>query len=153
MHSGHHLFAQTDQYFHTSNQHYRLTHGGLCRNMVGFTMLAAVFLWPSYSTIISFLHKDEFYPGAACICCHVFYLKWYLTSLIFHYILYVRKRDRSIVWATIIAAVVNHGIEFSAHTALWDHGAALSTLASMMLILVFKIILSRDVPETRQIII
>ncbi len=140
------------EYFHTSNRHYRLTHAAFARNMVGFTMLAAVFLAITIVPIISFLHKDEFYqelPVFAVMCLSEMVFNF---TLIFHYILYVRKRDRSIVWATIIAAVVNMALNFLLIPPYGIMGAALSTLASMMLILVFKIILSRDVPETRQII-
>ena len=102
-------------------------------------MLAAVFLAITIVPIISFLHKDEFYqelPVFAVMCLSEMVFNF---TLIFHYILYVRKRDRSIVWATIIAAVVNMALNFllippygimgaalhagqhDAHTGIQDH--------------------------------
>ncbi|KRP04387.1 MAG: hypothetical protein ABR94_00945 [Sphingobacteriales bacterium BACL12 MAG-120802-bin5] len=74
-------------------------------------------------------------------------------SLVFHYVLYVRKRDKSIVYATLIAAGVNMVLNFILIPPLGIMGAAISTLVSMLLVLLLKLYLSNDTPETQQIVL
>jgi len=73
-------------------------------------------------------------------------------SLIFHYILYVRKNDFPIIKATIYASVINILLNFILIPPLSIMGAAIATLVSFMIILVMKVYYTRHLPEARQII-
>jgi O-antigen/teichoic acid export membrane protein len=141
------------EYFHTSNKHYRFTHAGFAKNMVMFTLLGGLFLALTIYPILSFLNKDEFFAELDVFAVMCLSEMLFNFSLIFHYVLYVRKRDKSIVWATIIAAILNLVLNFLLVPPYGIMGSAIATLASMFTIAFLKVALSRDVPETRQIIL
>jgi O-antigen/teichoic acid export membrane protein len=141
------------EYFHSSNKKYRFAHAAFTKNMLFYTVLSFAFLAVLITPIIGFLGKDEFYAEldvfiVMCVTEMVFNM-----SLVFHYVLYVRKRDKSIVYATLIAAGVNMVLNFILIPPLGIMGAAISTLVSMLLVLLLKLYLSNDTPETQQIVL
>lgn len=72
-------------------------------------------------------------------------------SLIFHYILYVRKNDFSIVKATVMAAFTNILLNFIFIPPFGINGAAFSTFLSFVMLVLMKAYYARKLPETTQI--
>jgi O-antigen/teichoic acid export membrane protein len=141
------------EYFHQDNKKYRFTHSAFAKNMFFYTILALAFLAIFITPIISFLGKEEFYAEldvfvVMCLTEMVFNF-----SLVFHYVLYVRKRDESIVYATVVAAVINMVLNAILIPPYGIMGAAIATAAGMVSLLFLKIYLSKDTPETRQIVL
>lgn len=73
-------------------------------------------------------------------------------TLIFHYILYVRKHDIAIVKATVAAAVFNILLNFILIPQFSILGAAIASALSFFLLLLGKMYYSREFPEARRII-
>lgn len=73
-------------------------------------------------------------------------------SLIFHYILYVRKNDFPIIKATVLAAVINILLNFILIPSMNIMGAALATVISFLIVLFMKMYYTRNLPEAKQII-
>ena len=141
------------EYFHTSNKKYRFAHAAFAKNMFFYSILSLAFLAIAITPIIGFLGKDEFYRELDVFAVMCFTEMIFNFSLIFHYVLYVRKRDESIVYATVFAAACNMLLNFLLIPTFDILGAAISTAISMSILLLLKIYLSKDTPETKQIIL
>ncbi len=72
-------------------------------------------------------------------------------SLIFHYALYVRKHDRPLITSSLIAALINTGLNFLLIPAGGITGAALATGISLLIMLLLKFRASRRFPEIETI--
>lgn len=117
-------------------------------NMASIVILACI-MYPVLKYVIqkpSFLnHLPSFL--LLCLSEMVFNL-----TLIFHYILYVRKNDFSVVKATIAAAFTNILLNFALIPPWGINGAALATLLSFIMLGITKAWYSRNLPEGKYII-
>ena len=138
--------------FHQSNFHYRKTHAQFAKKVFYNTLGVSVVLILIMLPLLETLGHPEYqraYPTFIILVLAKVALNF---SLVFHYILYVRKNDFPIIKATLIAAVINILLNFILIPPMGVMGAALATLASFAIILLMKMYYSRKLPEARQII-
>lgn len=138
--------------FHRSNYDYRMTQSRFTKQMALFTILSAGFLLAIIYPIIIFLNNDAFLTDFNAFIVLVIAEMIFNASLIFHYILYVRKNDISIVKATIAAAVLNILLNFILIPEYSILGAALASTLSFVSLMLAKMYYSRHYPEARRII-
>ncbi|MFN3940265.1 MAG: polysaccharide biosynthesis C-terminal domain-containing protein, partial [Chitinophagales bacterium] len=138
--------------FHHSNYEYRMTQSRFTKQMALFTFLSAGFLLVIIYPIILFLNNDAFLADFDAFIVLVIAEMIFNGSLIFHYILYVRKSDVSIVKATIAAAVLNILLNFILIPEYSILGAAMASLFSFTALMFAKMYYSRHYPEARRII-
>ncbi|MEZ5013041.1 MAG: polysaccharide biosynthesis C-terminal domain-containing protein [Chitinophagales bacterium] len=139
--------------FHRNNYMYRKTHAKFSKNLFLFNLAGAAILAIMIYPILKYIVQKEAYLEnisafiLLCVAEMVFNI-----SLIFHYILYVRKNDFSIVKATIIAACTNIALNFILIPAYDLNGAALATIAGYAVLVLMKAYYARHTSEGRQII-
>jgi O-antigen/teichoic acid export membrane protein len=138
--------------FHRSSTQYSTTHFQFAKQVLIYTILAGIGLGLLIIPILHFLNNDEFVEYMNVFIMLALSKMVLNLSLIFHYILYVRKNDLSIIKATIFAALVNIALNFILIPSMGISGAALATLLSFIIILGMKIYYSRGLPEAKQII-
>ncbi|MBK6732228.1 MAG: polysaccharide biosynthesis C-terminal domain-containing protein [Bacteroidetes bacterium] len=138
--------------FHHSNYDYRITQSKFTKQMALFTVLAAILLLIIIYPIILFLDKNEFLQQFDAFIILVIAEMIFNATLIFHYILYVRKHDIAIVKATVAAAVFNILLNFILIPQFSILGAAIASALSFFLLLLGKMYYSREFPEARRII-
>lgn len=138
--------------FHHSNYDYRKTHAQFAKKVFFYTIGISIVLALVIIPLLNSLEEKEYiraYPTFLVLVMAKVALNF---SLVFHYILYVRKNDFPIIKATLIAAVMNILLNFILIPPMGIMGAALATLASFVVILLMKMYYSRNLPEARQII-
>lgn len=138
--------------FHKSNFDYRMSQSKFTKQMVIFTLLSAIFLLIIIYPIILFLGKNEFLQDFDAFVILVVAEMIFNGSLIFHYILYVRKNDFAIVKATIAVAVINILLNFILIPQYSILGAAIASATSFLILMIAKMYYSRHFPEARRII-
>lgn len=120
--------------------------------MVLYTLLGGIGLCLAIIPMLERLPEQEYlkaYPSFIVLVLAKMVLNF---SLVFHYILYVRKNDFPIIKATVFAALINILLNFILIPPMGVMGAALATLASFVIILLMKMYYSRNLPEAKQII-
>jgi O-antigen/teichoic acid export membrane protein len=138
--------------FHQSNYNYRKTLSQFAKQVVLYTIIIGILLAILIIPMLQSLENDEYindYPTFLVLVVSKMVLN---ISLIFHYILYVRKNDFPIIKATVIACVINILLNFILIPPMGIMGAALATLISFFIILIMKMYYSRNLPEAKQII-
>ncbi len=138
--------------FHRSNFAYRKTHAKFAKNVVLNTLIVSVVLLLVMIPLLRQIESQEYiraYPTFIVLVLAKVALNF---SLVFHYILYVRKNDFPIIKATVLAAIINILLNFILIPPMGVMGAALATLASFIIILLMKMYYSRNLPEAQQII-
>lgn len=138
--------------FHISNYAYRKTHAKFAKKVVFYTLGISIFLALVILPLLKTLQEEQYmraYPTFLVLVAAKVALNF---SLIFHYILYVRKNDFPIIKATLFAALINILLNFILIPNLGVMGAALSTLISFVILLLMKMYYSRQLPEAQQII-
>lgn len=138
--------------FHRNNYEYRMAHARFSKQVFWFNVLSAVLLGIGIIPILHVVKKPEYFNNLPTLAILAASEIVYNFSLIFHYILYVRKHDASIIKSTIAASVINILLNFILIPPFNIIGAAISTLLSYGIILVMKAYYSRNVPEGMQII-
>jgi O-antigen/teichoic acid export membrane protein len=138
--------------FHKDNFQYRKTFGTFARQVVWATLLVGVLLALLAIPLLRSLGQEEYVADYNVFLLLVLSKMVLNISLIFHYILYVRKNDFPIIKATIYACVINILLNFILIPPLSILGAAIATLVSFMIILLMKMYYTRHLPEAKQII-
>ncbi len=138
--------------FHHSNYDYRIAQSKFTKQMALFTVLSAILLLIVIYPIILFLNKSEFLNRFDTFIVLVIAEMIFNATLVFHYILYVRKRDIAIVKATVAAAVFNILLNFILIPYFSIMGAAIASALSFLVLLAGKMYYSREFPEARKII-
>ena len=138
--------------FHKSNYDYRKTLAQFAKQVVIYTIIIGVALAILIIPVLKTLENDEYirdYDAFVVLVLSKMVLNF---SLIFHYILYVRKNDFPIIKATIIACVINILLNFILIPSMSIMGAALATLTSFLIVMLMKMYYTRNLPEAKQII-
>lgn len=138
--------------FHKSNYDYRKTLAQFAKQVVIYTVLIGVALAILIIPLLKSLENDEYIRDYNAFVVLVLSKMVLNFSLIFHYILYVRKNDFPIIKATIIACVINILLNFILIPSMSIMGAALATLISFLIVMVMKMYYTRNLPEAKQII-
>ncbi len=138
--------------FHRSNYDYRKTHAQFAKKVVLYTLIAGVGLCIAIIPLLERLDEQEYLKAYPTFIVLVMAKMVLNLSLVFHYILYVRKNDFPIIKATVFAALINILLNFILIPPMGVMGAALATLCSFIIILLMKMYYSRHLPEARQII-
>lgn len=138
--------------FHKSNYDYRKTLAQFAKQVVIYTVLIGVALAILIIPLLKSLENDEYIRDYNAFVVLVLSKMVLNFSLIFHYILYVRKNDFPIIKATIIACVINILLNFILIPTMSIMGAALATLISFLIVMVMKMYYTRNLPEAKQII-
>lgn len=138
--------------FHKSNYHYRKTLAQFAKQVVIYTVIIGVALAILIIPLLKSLENDEYIRDYNAFVVLVLSKMVLNFSLIFHYILYVRKNDFPIIKATIIACVINILLNFILIPSMSIMGAALATLISFLIVMIMKMYYTRNLPEAKQII-
>jgi len=138
--------------FHKSNYDYRKTLAQFAKQVVVYTMIIGLALIVLIIPLLRSLENEEYIRDYAAFIVLVLAKMVLNFSLIFHYILYVRKNDFPIIKATIIASVINILLNFILIPSMSIMGAALATLISFLIVMLMKMYYSRNLPEAKQII-
>ncbi len=138
--------------FYSSQKNYRLIHAKFSRQTILFSLLAFILIFAMIYPIIYFLDKPEFFEQFNVFTLLCFAEVIFNVSLIFHYILYVRRNDTAIVKAAVFAAFVNIMFNFLLIPQYSTAGAALATFISFVTLTGAKAYYSRKFPEAKQII-
>lgn len=138
--------------FHKSNYDYRKTLAQFAKQVVIYTVIIGVALAILIIPLLKSLENDEYIRDYNAFVVLVLSKMVLNFSLIFHYILYVRKNDFPIIKATIIACVINILLNFILIPTMSIMGAALATLISFLIVMVMKMYYTRNLPEAKQII-
>ncbi len=138
--------------FHKSNYDYRKTLAQFAKQVVIYTIIIGVALAILIIPLLKSLENDEYIRDYNAFVVLVLSKMVLNFSLIFHYILYVRKNDFPIIKATIIACVINILLNFILIPSMSIMGAALATLTSFLIVMLMKMYYTRNLPEAKQII-
>lgn len=138
--------------FHKSNYDYRKTLAQFAKQVVIYTIIIGVALAILIIPLLKSLENDEYIRDYNAFVVLVLSKMVLNFSLIFHYILYVRKNDFPIIKATIIACVINILLNFILIPTMSIMGAALATLTSFLIVMLMKMYYTRNLPEAKQII-
>ena len=138
--------------FHKSNYDYRKTLAQFAKQVVIYTIIIGVALAILIIPLLKSLETDEYIRDYNAFVVLVLSKMVLNFSLIFHYILYVRKNDFPIIKATIIACVINILLNFILIPSMSIMGAALATLTSFLIVMLMKMYYTRKLPEAKQII-
>lgn len=138
--------------FHKSNYDYRKTLAQFAKQVVLATLLIGVALSLLIIPLLEKLHDGEYMHDYNTFLVLVVSKMVLNLSLIFHYILYVRKNDFPIIKATVFASVINILLNFILIPSMNIMGAALATLISFLIVMVMKMYYTRNLPEAKQII-
>lgn len=139
--------------FHKNNFQYRKTLALFAKRLFKMN-IAALFLLAAlmYPILTIIINKQIYYDNILTLVLLTIAEIAYNFSLIFHYILYVRKNDTSIVKSTIFTAVINILLNFILIPSYGMEGAALATLISFIILILAKAYYTRMLPEGKQII-
>ena len=137
---------------HKSNYDYRKTLAQFAKQVVIYTIIIGVALAILIIPLLKSLENDEYIRDYNAFVVLVLSKMVLNFSLIFHYILYVRKNDFPIIKATIIACVINILLNFILIPTMSIMGAALATLTSFLIVMLMKMYYTRNLPEAKQII-
>ncbi len=138
--------------FHKNNYDYRKTLAQFAKQVVVYTILVGVGLSLLIIPMLRSLDDPQYINDYNVFLVLVLSKMVLNFSLIFHYILYVRKNDFPIIKATVLAAVINILLNFILIPTMSIMGAALATVISFLIIMLMKIYYSRNLPEAKQII-
>lgn len=138
--------------FHKSNYDYRKTLAQFAKQVVIYTIFIGVALALLIVPLLRSLSNDEYIKDYNAFLVLVLSKMVLNFSLIFHYILYVRKNDFPIIKSTIIASVINILLNFLLIPSMSIMGAAIATLTSFIIVMLMKMYYSRNLPEAKQII-
>ena len=138
--------------FHKSNYDYRKTLAQFAKQVVIYTIIIGVALAILIIPLLKSLENDEYIRDYNAFVVLVLSKMVLNFSLIFHYILYVRKNDFPIIKETIIACVINILLNFILIPTMSIMGAALATLTSFLIVMLMKMYYTRNLPEAKQII-
>ncbi len=138
--------------FHKSNYDYRKTLAQFAKQIVIYTLIIGVALALLIIPLLQSLENEEYIRDYDAFIVLVLSKMVLNFSLIFHYILYVRKNDFPIIKATIIASVINILLNFILIPTMSIMGAAIATLTSFLIVMLMKMYYSRNLPEAKQII-
>jgi O-antigen/teichoic acid export membrane protein len=131
-------------YFETFNK--------FTKNIVTYNIFAAILLAViMYPVLIYVIDKDSYTTHLSSFIVLVAAEMLFNISLIFHYILYVRKNDFAVVKATVAAAFTNILLNFIFIPPLGINGAAFATFLSFLLLVIMKAYYARKQPETKQV--
>jgi len=138
--------------FHKNNYDYRKTLGQFAKQVVVYSILIAIALSlliiPMFRSLEDPLYMQDYNVFLVLVLSKII-LNF---SLIFHYILYVRKNDFPIIKATVLAAVINILLNFILIPSMNIMGAALATVISFLIVMFMKMYYTRNLPEAKQII-
>ncbi|MBC8046805.1 MAG: polysaccharide biosynthesis C-terminal domain-containing protein [Fimbriimonadaceae bacterium] len=137
--------------FNSDTNNYKETFYQFARQIIYYTCGAFILLIAGVIPVLFFLDKPEFSENIPVFILLSFSKAILSLSLIFHYILYIRRRDRQIVIATIIGAVITIALNFIMIPVIGMIGAAISTLTGLCLLFGFKFIFSYKYPEAKTI--
>ncbi|MFI5172064.1 MAG: polysaccharide biosynthesis C-terminal domain-containing protein, partial [Chitinophagales bacterium] len=138
--------------FHKNNYDYRKTLAQFAKQVVIYTFLIAIGLSILIVPMLRSLDDPQYLADYNVFVVLVLSKMILNFSLIFHYILYVRKNDFPIIKATILASVINILLNFILIPSMSIMGAALATVISFLIIMLMKMYYTRNLPEARQII-
>ncbi|MFN0276098.1 MAG: polysaccharide biosynthesis C-terminal domain-containing protein [Chitinophagales bacterium] len=123
-------------YFETFNK--------FTRSIVVFTLFSAVLLGIiMYPILVYVINKESYTSHLTSFIVLVAAEMLFNFSLIFHYVLYIRKKDFSVVKATVAAAFTNILLNFIFIPPLGINGAAFATFLSFFMLLIMKIYYAR----------
>ncbi len=138
--------------FHKNNFEYRKTLGQFAKQVVLYTVLIGIGLGLLIIPLLQSLKQQEYMAEYNTFLVLVLGKMVLNFSLIFHYILYVRKNDFPIIKATVFASVINILLNFILIPSMNIMGAGLATLISFTIVLFMKMYYTRNLPEAKQII-
>jgi O-antigen/teichoic acid export membrane protein len=141
-------------YFIKNKTTYYATFNRFAKHVMLFNVLAAVILAIIMYPVLQYIiNKESYNTHLESFVVLVASEMVFNISLIFHYILYIRKSDFSIVKATILAAFTNILLNFIFIPSLGINGASLSTLLSFIMLLLMKAYYARHYPEVFSIVL
>jgi len=139
--------------FHRNNNEYQSTINRFAKSIVLYNLLAVALLSGiMYVVLVYVIQKQSYLTHLPSFILLAVAEMIFNISLIFHYILYVRKNDFAIVKATLVAAFTNILLNFALIPDWGINGAALSTLLSFVMLVLMKAYYSRNLFEGKKII-
>ena len=117
----------------------------LQREVMYWTLLTASVLLISMPVVLKILHKQQhlhYYPAfVLLVTAYVFFN----LSFLYHYILYGLKKDKWLLYAAIMAMLLNVGLNFFFVPAMGITGAAITTLIAMAFLWGAKFMMARKI--------
>lgn len=108
---------------------------------IGIAVIVFIFLLP----LVKFIEKVEIEQHYNLIYLLVGAKVLFNFSMIYHYHLYVRHKDKLIVLTMIMAAIINLGLNYVMIPLYGIYGAAIATLLSFVVIFVLKFIFAKNI--------
>ena len=124
---------------------YKSLHGQMSKQNILASVLFAILVFVLLLPLVKFLGKTEIEQHYNLIYILVGAKVLFNFSMIYHYHLYVRHKDRLIVLTMIISAIVNLCLNYVLIPLYGIYGAAFATLASFILIFILKMVFAKNV--------
>lgn len=124
--------------FHKNAPEYKNTFQKFSNHIYLYTFFSVLLLCVAIYPVLLYLQKDEFIKNLPTFFLLIAGKSILNISMIYHYMLYIRRNDKRIVLATTGAALLNIVLNFLLIPALGMLGAALATLLSLCCMLIAK---------------
>ena len=139
--------------FHKNNIEYQSAINRFAKSILIYNIFAVIILAAIMYPVLEFvINKKSYLVHLSSFILLVAAEMVFNVSLIFHYILYVRKNDFAVVKATILTAFTNILLNFILIPDLGINGAALATFLSFIMLVILKAYYTRNLYEGRKII-